>query len=166
MSVIIDVQEATINTVSVEIRTLTISRKQVTLAVFRQLPMLDIIEDYGIEVGLREGAVPWGTVNYHWDVCDREEEGWHNGRYKPYKYRMTEGSHLHVVWQDVDELRHALVLNPRLWIKDWWDYENAPDKRLKPDLHAVWEADRERAWQTYKAAYQPLTELPQLFIAV
>lgn len=81
---------ATITTAAVEVKTLTISGKQVTLAVFRQLREEPLIAEDGTLNG-----VPWGIVNYHPDKCGDAKE------------------HLHVVWQHGDELRRAYVRAPR-----------------------------------------------------
>jgi len=85
------VHNAQISTATVEIKTLTITGKQVTLAVFRQLIDEDLISEDGELQG-----VPWGTVNYHPDKCDA-------------------GDHLHVVWQKGDKLRRARVNSPAWW---------------------------------------------------
>lgn len=82
-------ETATITTAAIEIRTLTIGRKQVTLAVFRQLREEPLIAEDGTLNG-----VPWGTVNYHPDKCGDAKE------------------HLHVVWQHGDELRRSYVHGP------------------------------------------------------
>lgn len=66
------VHNAEIKTAAVEIRTLTISGKQVTLAVFRQLREDPLIAEDGTLNG-----VPWGTVNYHPDKCGNATEHWH-----------------------------------------------------------------------------------------
>jgi len=76
------VHTAEITTAAVEITTLTIRGKQVTLAVFRQLQRRELIATDGTLNG-----VPWGTVNYH-----------------PYKRCDVSSRHWHVVWQDGDEL--------------------------------------------------------------
>lgn len=81
---------ATITTAAVEVKTLTISGKQVTLAVFRQLleePLLHPL-DATIE------GTPWGRVNYHPDKCGDAPE------------------HLHVVWQKGAELRRTTIQAP------------------------------------------------------
>lgn len=84
----ISVQDATIRTATVEIKTLTISNKQVTLAVFRQLQEETLVdEDADGFLGL-----PWGTVNYHPDTACKDA-----------------GRHLHVIWQKGEELRRAFV---------------------------------------------------------
>ena len=85
---VINIHDAKIKTVSVGIRALTISDKQVTLAVFRQLYEEALISEAGTLNGLT-----WGIVNYHPDGC------------KDYP------AHRHIVWQKGDELRRASVRN-------------------------------------------------------
>lgn len=84
----IDVRDAKVSTAAVEIQTLVISGRQVTLAVFRQL--LD--EEPFDESGTLRG-IPWGTVNYHPDPRCKSERS----------------RHLHLVWQFGGELRRAWV---------------------------------------------------------
>jgi hypothetical protein len=86
MSPPLNVHNAQISTVSVEIKTLTVSGKQVTLAVFRQLIDEPLIGEDG-----RLKGVAWGTVNYHPDKCGEDAPHWH------------------VVWQLGDELRRSKV---------------------------------------------------------
>ena len=95
----LSVHEAQINTATVEVKTLTISGKQVTLAVFRQLQEESLIDDDG-----RFRGLPWGTVNYHPDGC------------------KDSTNHRHVVWQDGNELRRAYVRSqlPAREIRSWW----------------------------------------------
>ncbi|MEU4807415.1 hypothetical protein [Actinosynnema sp. NPDC023587] len=80
------VRNAAITTASVEIKTLTVSGKQVTLAVFRQLREVPVVTDEGMLAGQ-----PWGVVNYHPDKCANMSEHWH------------------VVWQDGEDLRRSFV---------------------------------------------------------
>lgn len=80
-------QNATITTASVEIKSLTISGKQVTLAVFRQLQEEPLIADDGTLKG-----VPWGAINYHPDKCGDDRR-----------------QHWHIVWQRGQELRRSRV---------------------------------------------------------
>src|SRR5438132_1220616 len=94
------VHNAEVKTAAVEIRTLTISGKQVTLAVFRQLQEQPLVAENGTLNGL-----PWGTVNYHPDRCG------------------DSGEHLHVVWQQGGELRRSLVRKP--WWRPYWSDEVA-----------------------------------------
>jgi len=90
MSPRLTVHNAQVSTATVEIRTLTVSGKQVTLAVFRQLRDGPLISGDGTLSG-----VPWGTVNYHPD-------------------KRCSGTHMHVVWQLGGELRRTTVQPP-----DW-----------------------------------------------
>ena len=81
----ITTQEAIIHTVGVEVKSLTINGKQVTLAVFRQLKNEPLIDDETVQLR----GVPCGIVNYFFKPCDPD--------------------HLHVVWQKGSELRRACV---------------------------------------------------------
>lgn len=81
---IINVQEANINTINVEVKSLTINGKQVTLAVFRQLQ-----EELLVSSELTLLGTPWGKVNYHPDKCSDTKE------------------HIHIVWQKGSELRRS-----------------------------------------------------------
>ena len=83
----ISAHEAVVKTATVEVKTLTISGKQVTLAVFRQLLSQSIVSP---EKPLLRGT-PWGRVNYHPDKCAAASE------------------HLHIVWQLGEELRRDAV---------------------------------------------------------
>ena len=82
----LNVRNAQVSTATVEIKTLTVSGKQVTLTVFRQLIEAPLIVDDGSLNG-----EAWGTVNYHWGKCDDDAPHWH------------------VVWQQGDELRRSQV---------------------------------------------------------
>lgn len=66
------VHNAEVRTATVEVKTLTVSGRQVTLAVFRQLREQTLIADSGTLNG-----VPWGTVNYHPDKCADTDPHWH-----------------------------------------------------------------------------------------
>jgi hypothetical protein len=81
----ITAREATVKTATVDVKALTISGKQVTLSVFRQLKDESIVD--GESADLR--GVPWGVVNYFWGDCAKSLP------------------HLHVVWQKGEELRRA-----------------------------------------------------------
>lgn len=87
------VQNAEIRTASVEIKTLTVSGKQVTLAVFRQLFQKPLLVSDG-----RLAGEPWGIVNYH-----------------PEPKECSGFLHWHVVWQEASELRRSVVVNDVDW---------------------------------------------------
>lgn len=86
----ITVHEAQVTTAAVEIKTITVRGKQVTLALFRQLKEEPLVNDEGQFVG-----TAWGVVNYHPGKCAEERV------------------HLHVVWQKGDELRRARLDDPK-----------------------------------------------------
>jgi hypothetical protein len=93
----ISVKDAQLSTVAVEIKSLTVSGKQVTLAVFRQLEIEPLINE-----DLSFAGLPWGRVNYFPPPCSN--------------------THLHVVWQKGDELRRACVqpTMPQAWRENEW----------------------------------------------
>jgi len=72
----IEARSALISTASVEIKTLTLNGKQITLAVFRQFPYGRLLAEDGSLNG-----EPWGWINHH---PDRSCRGW---------------EHKHVIWQ-------------------------------------------------------------------
>ena len=81
----ITTETVTIQTATVEIKSLTLNNKQMTQAVFRQLKEEPLIDE---KTGELLGQ-PWGTVNYFWGACSP--------------------NHLHIVWQKESELRRACV---------------------------------------------------------
>lgn len=56
------ITNVTISTVTVDIQTIRVGNKQMTLSIFRQLPRKSIIDDHGNLIEL-----PWGWVNYDHD---------------------------------------------------------------------------------------------------
>lgn len=75
----ITTENASLKTATVEIKCLSVSGKQMTLAVFRQLPLKKLINSDTLALS----GVPWGRVNY----CTKECED-------------VQGVHLHIVWQE------------------------------------------------------------------
>lgn len=95
----IQVQQAQINTVKVEIKTLSVNGKQVTLALFRQLLNENSwTRDYKLDKYVWRG-IPWGTVNYHNRDCT--------------------DSHFHLVWQLGNELRTDIIDHYRNYSTDY-----------------------------------------------
>lgn len=78
----IEITQGTVN-----IKILSVGNKHMTLAVFRQIDIANVI-DYG-SLSLR-GEV-WGRVNYHPDRCDGDLE------------------HVHVVWQDKESIKRSTI---------------------------------------------------------
>lgn len=94
------VRTAEISTAAVEIKTLTIQGKQVTLAVFRQLRERELVAEDGTLNG-----VPWGAVNYHPDKCGDAPE------------------HVHIVWQDGSELYRSTIYRRLPFPRKIWTQE-------------------------------------------
>jgi hypothetical protein len=104
MSATVNVERAELRTATITVRALTIDRRQVTLAVFRQLREEPLIDT---ETGHFHG-LPWGTVNYCPDkrVCGGDPAS-------PWR------PHLHVAWQRGDELRRATERPPTAKFAGW-----------------------------------------------
>lgn len=83
----IDSNLAILKTAQVEIKALTVSGKQITLAVFRQLDKSSVID---IETKKLNGVI-WGRVNYHPDKCSNDPE------------------HIHIIWQKGNFLFRDIV---------------------------------------------------------
>lgn len=131
-------ETATITTAAIEIRTLTIGRKQVTLAVFRQLREEPLIAEDGTLNG-----VPWGIVNYHPDKCGGETAHWH------------------IVWQRGSELLRSHVDRTPSFDPDGF-------RRTTPSLARAEAADRfltasVREWLAGRTDQAPLLRQPHTF---
>jgi hypothetical protein len=155
MSKQLTTQNATITTATVEVKTLTISGKQVTLAVFRQLKKAPLIADDGTLNG-----EPWGIVNYHPDKCSDEDEHWH------------------IVWQRGSELLRANVpvvpdFNRRSYNGNYYPQHThksqAADRYLDALVYMGLKAGgdtiltpRAQAYDSYRKwpTYEPALELP------
>ena len=101
MSKKVDVSQAQLKTVNIEIKAITLNNKQMTLAVYKQLKQEDLIEwtlkDMDNSKASLKGAlkgIPWGIVNYCAD-CSKETK---------------EEEHFHVIWQKGKELRRCTIL--------------------------------------------------------
>lgn len=86
----VSASEAIIKTATIEVKVMKIGNRQVTLSVFRQLKSESIID---FNTGEMRG-IPWGQINYHVD-CDGLDQ-----------------NHLHVVWQEGNELRRSIAFLP------------------------------------------------------
>jgi hypothetical protein len=89
MERLLTVQDAGLRTATVEIKGLVVNNKQMTLAVFKQLMRGRLVD----EVTGEYRGVPWGWVNHHSKDC------WLLANPEPFR------THLHVIWQDGDQLR-------------------------------------------------------------
>jgi hypothetical protein len=126
----ITVDQAEIHTASVEVKTLTLKGKQVTLAVFRQLQQETLLDADGSFIGL-----PWGTVNYH------PEKGCPSTEAEMAEVAASKETHLHVVWQKENELRRATVYEPEPYPNPNLYRSEHGDRWLKVALLAGWRPD-------------------------
>jgi hypothetical protein len=86
--------EAIIQTASVNIQTLRVGKKQVTMGLFRQLPRDTLLDPETLQLR----GVPWGHVHYWWD-----------GDGSVTYSSLTRSAKLHVVWQLGEVLKRAVV---------------------------------------------------------
>jgi len=171
---VIHINQAELATVVVEIQTMRVDRKQLTLAVFRQLWEDRLFDDEGNYKGN-----PWGLVNY----C-------------PDDSCKGIGTHRHVVWQLGKELRRCcvpwLVGSNYYYTRSMWDavkeQSDLKDEIIQAErnLEIATEVDQlrqqfgegeeafkwllksndARANELHAQRWQELEALPQLFIAV
>jgi hypothetical protein len=158
---IVETKAASIDTMAVTIQALHVSGKQMTLAVFRQLPIM------------REGAeaVPWGIVRYAikdegdlWLVFS--DDGRLYRRALDLSFPWISKSAIHDAEKKLQQAVNGLQHRQRLGMAtDRWekDVEEAQEwlvrARQDYDEETAWGIDRFRAESR-------LAELPQLFIAV
>jgi hypothetical protein len=98
---IINVEKAQIKTTAVEIKTLTVSGKQVTLSVFRQIPEEELVDWETMSLK----GVPWGNINYFWKDNGNED-------------------FFHLLWQKGKELRRFILRKNLINIKWHYDYKS------------------------------------------
>jgi hypothetical protein len=138
--------DVAIRTAQVEIRILTVNLKQMTLAVFRQLPLR------GDHELLNGWVQPWGWVNYHIGCrALRDEDG-------------DTPEHIHVVCEGDGRLWHVLFTR---------DPQHVPPRSVRrlgdpPGLvrEGATQADVEAFKHRWYEKYEEVESLGQLFIAV
>jgi hypothetical protein len=96
-------ENVVIKTAIVDVKTLTISGKQVTLAVFRQLP-----EESCFEVTIDCFSCDAPTELFNPDGMKLKGEVWGRVNYCPGECKST-SQHHHIVWQSGAELKRAKV---------------------------------------------------------
>jgi hypothetical protein len=136
---------AVLTTASIEVAVLRLDRRQVTAAVFRQVPERSPI---AVDGGLIEGAMPWGHVNYWWPG-DGERNRYPHNKYSDPEYMAQ----LHLLWQLENNLYRV-----RLWGSSYYDLPggsryDAEGRVVGPS--AIYE----------EKTFPMLASLPQLFIA-
>lgn len=131
----ITVQTAEIKSATVEIKTLAVNNKQVTLATFRQIPQERLID--GRTITLR--GVVWGRVNYFWEAVDTDPTYFFGNPptfYQEYDYDRS-GQAVHVLWQLGTELRRDVVY-----------YRRNSKENAFSQLHNWCSVDFFKTWQT------------------
>lgn len=111
----ISVENAQINTVGIEVKSLTLNGKQVTLSVFKQIIEEDLIDADNEECDEEDNLLniyeyngePWGIVHYFWQKEIKEPN-----------------DYLHVLWQKGKELRRCVIKKDKSkFIKYLKDYK-------------------------------------------
>ncbi len=128
-------KDASVKTASVTIQSLSIGSKQVTLSVFRQVELEDLIDPGTLQLK----GIPWGRVNYYWKDNDVG---------------------LHILWQKSTELRRdLLVLRPEN--ETQWERRKTIDELA--DAAAIYSAWRdiegETPWNWQEAGYRIRAEI-------
>jgi len=155
MPKLIQIEDVKLKSMSVEIRAMTVSGKQMTLAIFRQLPGRSIWD-----ADFRLLGAPWGRVLYFWGG-DKDCTGFQ------------------VVWQDGKELFRSVHWKPEL---SYHSEVRKLERRLGEmrkavdggyarygevsDMLALRLQEERDAFERHERAYAELENLPQLFIAM
>lgn len=144
------IENAKIHTATIEIKTLTIKDKQITLSVFRQIPYEDIID--GSNIYLNLNGTPWGTVNYYWgEDKDKSSLNYH-----------------HVVWQKDDDLKRCII--PKMWSHSvLWQRLVQHEKLIiqkEPLKEEEYKSLMSESYKRLEDLTKSFDELPQLYIAI
>lgn len=109
--------QAEVVTASANIRICRIGPKQMTLAVFRQLPVRAVAGENLYEPVLQGN--PWGSVNYFWKDC-KQGLDWPDVLLPSNLNSYYETNHLHVIWE-LDGVLYRDCLPSRDGIYDMQD---------------------------------------------
>jgi hypothetical protein len=120
MSNVAAIRPVQLSTFAVTLQALTINNKQMTISVFRQLPVkkpFDFVLDYGKDGGalFYDNVIYWGYVNYQgsWLIWQRENLLYRFSFFKRHKY----GDYNYIIdihWDDFDSLKELNL--PQLFI--------------------------------------------------
>lgn len=154
-------QRPHIETLSVNVQVIRIGQRQMTQAVFRQLPYSDWVtgwfvpppEGCRLDTQATQGGILWGHVAYYWQYCCEESVLRSYGKY------FGAGAHWHLVWQKGETLYRCGIpfeCPRKFWTKRTsYGEQNLYDKALIDQLVNHWEALR-----------VTIHDAGQLFIAV
>lgn len=150
----IETRRATLDTMAVTIRALHVDKKQMTLAVFRQLPEDEVLWDDEFE----EGIELWGVVNYtiKSKFTDENEDNW--GRNKKV---IKQDIDIWVVYNQDNTLHRSKIPEPE-------DVSILLEELKRcTDQHNTDRVQRNINWAKRRNTNAAvLHKLPQLFIAV
>lgn len=167
----VSTKQASISTLSVTIKAIHVNNKQMTLAVFRQLPVLANVADYK---GILEGLNAWGFVRYpqeqEWLVVDYKGKLYRHlftDRLQSWKSEAAKATRrleaMTMGWNDRHKNK-AIVVD--LGASDRFTFE-LNDVGLTDFLEEKEFRSRVRDFAcSNHAAYYSFRDLPQLFIAV
>jgi len=110
----IKIEEAQIKTATVEVKSLVINARKMTLSVFRQVQQENVINEETLELK----GIPWGTINYFWGDLYGD---------------------VHVLWQSGNELRRSLNSKwSNRWITDYETIKNCIELKENPFPSSKW----------------------------
>lgn len=149
---------ASVTTMTVEVKTLTIGTRQVTQGIFRQLIEEPLIAEDGSLNG-----VPWGHVSWHPDGkhCGYYSRRRSDGRAEERPRR--DNGHLHVVWQRRAALYRSLVYSAEAE-EQRFQYGPPLEGTWRSSYHVAWDELSDEARQRHREVRATLAQLPQLFI--
>ena len=167
MQRLITIEDVNLKSMVVEINALTVSGKQMTLSVFRQLPCVPIWNDMLEQIG-----VPWGRVLYFWGdnkdcngfqvVYQKDNQLFRSIHWAPNIFSVDNGP-VNILEREIYHLQgQSFKFNPDKSL------EQAREARVVAATQELERAkqERENKFYRFKKAYSKLEQLPQLFIAM
>lgn len=123
----INIEDAKIKTATITIKAVSVDKRQMTLAVFRQIQVEDIIDTKTYQLR----GLPWGLVNYY---------------NKDDLYGIDKSDNpIHVLWQKGSEFRRCVLINRN----DLWHYDTKYPLfyNTRKDYAYIRKAYREKNWK-------------------
>ncbi len=156
----VSVNDVSVTSVSVSLHVIRVDAKQMTLAVFRQLPSTDVLVDAD-DLGLKHTW--WGTVRYEVDGC----RDWlvYSNRRMLFRSPRPDSRHItdyqHWKFRRVYDEQHPM---PR------WSPIRHPEKAMDHERDKAWKEHVQRFNAEHgvemAAVEERLSNIPQLFIAL
>jgi hypothetical protein len=160
---ILTTDEVNIQAVSIDVQVIRIGKRQMTLAVLRQLRQEFLVDPETLELL----GKPWGLVNVHNKNCRPPDLHHHVLWQKDGELRLCA---IDVCWWHNDgllDLYESQFSNVVIRSEDWVRVIGVSPRKEKEDARrAEAEAEYERLKQGWEVCYGELAALDQLFIAV